>query len=389
MTEAPAIWQAERVMLNKEPSWLRFSRTLLFFMLTLILVDLWVLGSLAPHLKPVFSNTYRLPEDQEMAWLPFYLETLENSKQPALVFIGSSPTYGIRIQDPQQTFPVATLKALQASEPDLRDWQVYNISAKGFLLADQYFLLRKIINKADYFVIQINYHTFSPNLLRSTHIRHPELPEKLGVAVTEAEAALLGLRPSPPLALNTFLRQGLSQIWSFYRLRELISVQWLGHTPEGWVFAHYERLVGVQGGEMEGNTPFLDLKPAQQMMVLRRYGQNAGFSLHPDNSEFQILRWMVQTLKQAGKSALFIMGPLNVEVLDAYEVLDWKRYDAVVQSLRQVVEQGGSHWLDINRSQPLPADQFFDMTHTLNAGGSALGQILATKLRPLLKARLP
>jgi hypothetical protein len=45
--------------------------------------------------------------------------------------------------------------------------------------------------------------------------------------------------------------------------------------------------------------------------------------------------------------------------------------------------------LDINRSKPLPADQFFDMTHTLNSGGTAMGQIMATELEPLLKQVQP
>jgi hypothetical protein len=75
---------------------------------------------------------------------------------------------------------------------------------------------------------------------------------------------------------------------------------------------------------MDGATPFLDLKPTQQMMVLKRYGQNAGFELSPDNSELQVLQATVALLKQAGKPALFVMGPLNVEALDAYEALDWK-----------------------------------------------------------------
>lgn len=374
---------------NCKPAERRFIRTLLFFMLTLISVDLWVWWIFAPGITQTFTHDYRLPENQEMAWLPFYIQALEKSTQPTLVFIGSSPTYGIRIQDPKQTFPVATLKALQAMGPEWKNWQVYNLSAKGFLLADQYFLLKKVLHRADYLVIQLNYHTFSPALLRNTRIRHPEMPEKLGVTVSEAEAALLGLRPSPPLPLNDILRQGLRKIWAFYRLRELISAQWFGNTPEGWVFAQYEKVLGIQAEALKGSTPFLELKPAQQMMVLRRYTQNAGFALAADNSELQILRWMVQLLKQAGKSALFFMGPLNVEALDAYGALDWKRYDSVVKPLQAVVEARGSHWLDINRHHFLPADHFFDITHTLNPGGRAMGQILAETLSPLLKTESP
>ncbi|MBT9545411.1 MAG: hypothetical protein IV090_08480 [Candidatus Sericytochromatia bacterium] len=363
----------------------RFWRTLIFFILTLVLVDIWVIKALLPQLKSDFSNSYRLPEGQEMAWLPFYLSALAQNPSPALVFLGSSPTYGIRISDPTQTFPVATLRALQ-KKGLASNWQSYNLSAKGFLLSDQYYLLKKALPEGEAFVIQLNYHTFSPSLLKGTRMRHPELAEKLGVSVSEAEAALLGLRPSPPLPLNAWLRQGLSQMWAFYRSKELLAAHWLGHTPEGWAFAQYEKALGIQAAEMDGATPFLDLKPTQQMMVLKRYGQNAGFELSPDNSELQVLKWTVELLKQAGKPALFVMGPLNVEALDAYEALDWKKYQAVLTPIRTTIEAGGFDLLDINRGAYLPADQFFDITHTLNAGGSAFGERVAERLGPLLRA---
>jgi len=363
----------------------RFWRTLIFFILTLVLVDIWVIKALLPQLKSDFSNSYRLPEGQEMAWLPFYLSALAQNPSPALVFLGSSPTYGIRISDPTQTFPVATLRALQ-KKGLAAHWQSYNLSAKGFLLSDQYYLLKKALPEGEAFVIQLNYHTFSPSLLKGTRMRHPELAEKLAVPVSEAEAALLGLRPSPPLPLNAWLRQGLSQIWAFYRSKELLAAHWLGHTPEGWAFAQYEKALGIQAAEMDGATPFLDLKPTQQMMVLKRYGQNAGFELSPDNSELQVLKWTVELLKQAGKPALFVMGPLNVEALDAYEALDWKKYQAVLTPIRTTIEAGGFDLLDINRGAYLPADQFFDITHTLNAGGSAFGERVAERLGPLLRA---
>lgn len=361
----------------------RFWRTLVFFILTLLLVDLWVDRALLPQLKLDFNASYRLPEGQEMAFLPFYLGALAENPSPALVFVGSSPTYGIRISDPAQTFPVATLTALQ-KKGLAANWQSYNLSAKGFLLSDQYYLLKKALPLGEAFVIQLNYHTFSPSLLKGTRMRHPELAEKLGVPVSEAEASLLGLRPSPPLPLNTWLRQSLGRVWAFYRSKELLAAHWLGQTPEGWAFAQYERVLqqtqGIQAAEMEGALPFLDLKPTQQMMVLKRYGQNAGFTLSPDNSELQVLKWTVELLKQAGKPALFVMGPLNVEALDAYEALDWKKYQAVLQPIRAAIEAGGFDLLDINRGAYLPADQFFDITHTLNAGGTVFGERVAERL---------
>lgn len=369
-------------------SGLRFGRTLLFFLLTLVLVDLWVLQALLPQLRSDFGPEYRLPDGQEMAWLPFYLSAVAENPAPSLVFIGSSPTYGIRISDPAQTFPVATLKALQ-KQGQAKDWVSVNLSAKGFLLSDQYFLLKKALPMGEAFVIQLNYHTFSPSLLKGTRMRHPELPEKLGVTVSEQEAALLGLRPSSPLPLNAWLRQGLSRFWAFYRSKELLAAHWLGHTPEGWVFAQYEKAMGLQAGEMEGETPFLDLKPTQQMMMLKRYGQNAGFDLRPDNSELQMLKATVALLKQAGKPVLFVMGPLNVEALDAYEALDWKKYQAVLKPIRATIEAGGFQLLDINPGAALPADQFFDITHTLNAGGTAFGIRIAVGLAPLLRGVSP
>lgn len=352
-----------------------FAIRVLSFVLTLIVVDVFLPYGL-PQPTVAVNPYYRLPEDHEMVMLPFYLDQIHQTHSRSLlqvVFLGSSPTYGIHIRQDQNCYPYTYQQALEKSAGQKPAIPFHNVSAKGFLVADQYYLAKSLAPDTGVFFIQLNYHTFSPAL--GTRIRYPELPEKLGVTVAADEAALLGIRPTPVLALNAPLRQWLRTWWGFYRERERLAMQVLQATPEAFVFNQYDRWRGSKAAK-EAEKSFMELSPARQMMVLKRYSQTATFTIAPGNSELFFLEQLAQWLQQQQKHAVFFMAPMNVEALDTYEMLPWKQYDHNMAQIRQVLQRYGFDLLDTNRKKPLSGDTFFDISHTLDKGGQLFGKQL-------------
>lgn len=347
----------------------RFFRRLGFFGLTLLLVD--GVGRTVLADKIALNHYDRLPENQEMGFLRSFIDRLESEKgQTRLVFLGSSPTWGVSIQDPRHTYAASFGQALKQAHPQA-NVSISNLAAKGFLAADLNAVLRATIDRAEGFVIQLNYHTFSPKLLQATPIRHPDLPESLGVRVPLDEARMLGMRPTPALNWNASLRAGLRRIWWFYREREKLALLALGATPESWIYHRF--YPEKPSDEASGFKPFYELKPARQTTIVHRYAENASFDIDDRNIELRFVAKMLAQLKMADKPAVFFIAPINAEDLKFYEVMDWKQYQRNLDIVRKLIEGAGYRLIDINLAEPLPAEDFADISHTLDIGGQAFG----------------
>lgn len=352
------------------------------FLLTLVLVDL-----LGPKLMPVKDQTgpvenYRLPDNQETGFLQSLIDQQRADQgRPRITFLGSSPTYGVTIQNPAYTYPASFAAYFRKSHPQS---SVYNFAAKGFLAADLNYLMRATINQTDAYVIQLNYHTFSPKLLSGTPIRHPDLPERLGTGVTLEEAKLIGTRPTPLFNWNAAIRQQLRAHWWFYRERERLALQFLGQSPERWFYdKFFPQAKADASPESDANAeeapeskPFYELKNARQVYIVKRYAENATYELTDENIEWRFVRQMLKQLKAQNKPAVFFIAPINADALRFYEVMDWKQYQRNIAKLKQSIEAEGFGFIDINISQPLPEDLFADISHTLDEGGKSFGPML-------------
>lgn len=364
----------------------RLLRRVAFFILTLASVDLAMVAFLPPLVMTLPGE--RLPSDRETVMLPFWLDIL---KQPAtaskVVFLGSSPTWGTAMPEAATTYPARFAVHWNQAHPT-HPVQAYNLAAKGFLAADLNYVLASALPDGDAFVIQLNYHTFSPALLATTPIRHADLPERLGMHVSYEDAKRLGMRPSPLLNLNTPLRQGLRQSWRFYREREAWLAAWLGTSPEQWLYTRFFPAAAASDDDSPSLVPFYDLKPARQLYIMQRYRQNASFELQDDNTELYFVRRMLAQLRQAHKPAVVYVAPINLEALDYYEALDRAQFRRNLDKIRAVVEQAGFHWVDLN-AHPFSEDVFADVSHTLPAGGDQVGKALVRRSQAYLREQLP
>lgn len=370
---------------------MRFIRQLIFFALGLIGFDICGRVYLNPLIKTEYrlakGESKRLPLNQETGFLQSALDTLDSDpKAIDLVFLGSSPTYGVSIKEEHNTYPNRFVQALKQAHPD-SPVQIHNLAAKGFLASDLYAILQASLPETDAFLIQLNYHTFSPKLLKETAIRHPDLPERLGVVVNPKQARVLGVRPTPSLNWNARIRAFLRQYWWFYAHREALALQFLGDTPENWVY-HRFYTEKPQDEESVATQAFYELKPARQTYMVQRYAQNAQFTIESTNIELFFLTEMLSSLKQQHKAAVFFIAPINADALSFYDVMDWNLYRKNISVIRQAIQSAGFELIDINQTQPLSEEHFADISHTLDSGGQTFGPLLWKLSRPYLESQL-
>lgn len=344
-----------------------------------------------------FNQAYRFPRGEETLYLPKFVEYIRNFKTPfpygkIIVFSGSSPTYGHKIKHPQNTYPFTFEKTFV--DNGARNIRVYNTASDGQLVSDQYFIIKSLIDTADIFYIQLNYHTFNPQTLRDTVIRHKEMPEMLGVSVTPSEAAVLNRRPTPPFPVNAWLQRALKKYSVLYGERETLAERLFGGKPEDALYKLYEKIRSIKFRETadallaESTRPFSELKPAQQMVIVRRYGERCHFKIGRGNSEIFFLNEMLALLKKYNKPAVFFITPLNQNALDDYEVMNRKEYKKNVSVISRFVTEKGFLFLDFNAKHHYSEELFFDISHTLDEGGKIVGRDLFNDTKKYLEKNL-
>jgi hypothetical protein len=356
----------------------RVCRRLLAFGLTLLAVDLAVRAR-APDAAAAFDDDYRLPDDAEVVLLPHLLDHLRAVRQrgtPVVAVIGSSPTWGSRIRDPHHTVPAVLERELRRQYG--RPVEVFNLSAKGFLIGDQAFIARAVGRDVDALVLQLNYHTFAPAIADAVRLRHPELPALLDQPVDQDDSRRLRLPPTPPGNWNGPLRQWLRRHWAFFRERDRLTVAWLGATPAAWLHKAWSQSTSTAADDDAG-APFDELAPARQMMIMKRYGRTVDFDVTPANTEWRTLQRLHRDLTAAGTPTFSYLSPINREALDDFEAMDWGRYWRNTATIATAL--GGGNLRDYNAGAvTVPGSEFYDISHTLDAGGERFGRRLAADM---------
>jgi hypothetical protein len=351
-------------------------RRLLAFALTLVAVDLAVLAWAPPT---PFDDDYRLPDDAEVVLLPHlvdHIRAVHRQGTPVVAVIGSSPTWGIRIRSPQCTVPAVLERDLRHHFG--RSIEVYNLSAKGFLIGDQDFVARALARDVDAVILQVNYHTFAPAIADAVRLRHPELPAMLDQPVDADDGRRLRLPITPPGNLNAPVRQWLRRHWAFFWDRDRLTVGWLGATPATWVHRRLDPVTAASAADDDAGAPFDDLPPARQTMIMKRYGRSADFAIGPANTERLTLQRLMADLAAAGTPTFTYLAPVNRDALDEFEAMPWDRYRRNAAVIAQAATSHGGRFMDYNAGAALvPGSEFYDVSHTLDGGGERFGHRLA------------
>lgn len=389
--------------LMEQSSRARVLRRILFALSFFFIADMLLTQMILGTSDLRFESHYRFRQGTDISSLGLYAEHIKktankNRGRETIVFLGSSPTYGHHVSRDENTYPYALeaeINRLSRAEGSAQAKKVYNLASNGQLLADQYYIAKSLIDVTDAFIVQLNYHTFNPNDTKRPIIRYPDIPEQLGVSLAVDEARVLKQKSIPEETVNAAIKDFIGRYSFIVSHRDLVTNTLFGEPPEQAIFKR-AKLSGADialSDELLGPStagpgmPFDSLSPKQQMFIIERCSDLYDFTINNDDSELYFLNKLLALFAQHEKPAFFFMTPLNTAVLNEYGIMDWKAYGTNTRALQATIEGKGFVFKDATASEILSAEQFFDISHSLDSGGIICGTWLALESRGYLWAR--
>jgi hypothetical protein len=365
-------------------TWPRLLLRLALAIALLVAIDAVVAKTLTP--RAAYEHDYRLPLTLPTSQLADFAESIHDAAitrhgGPIVAFVGASPTWGFRIKDPANTFPAAFSAAGRAA-----GWpnRTYNLASDGQFLGDEYLIAKGVSPDADVVFVQLTYHTFNPKAREGRAVRYGEIPQLLGLDITPAEAALLGVKASASGHARSRADEFMSRYWLLWRERDNIDRRLFGGKPQNLLAqrpAETSALTSLPaGGAGDAQSIAFDkLAPTQRMAAITRYSETSSFVIAPNDTDVHFLALLAEMLHARGKKAVFFLAPLNRSAVEGWGLIDPAQYAANVAVLRSTVASSGAGFpfLDYNTGPTrLPPADFADISHTTDAGGKAFGELL-------------
>jgi hypothetical protein len=363
------------------------------FLLALAAIDFAVARTLTPD--AVYQQAYRLPRELPTASLADYVESIRASARsadggPVILFLGASPTWGHRIEDPRDTYPAVYQAAAAADGWTTR---TYNLASNGQFVGDGYLIASALAEESDVVFVQLTYHTFNPAARAGMPVRYPEIPRLLGLDLDEDTAKMMGAEPGDSKKTESRVDAILRERWLLWRERDALTRRLFGGVPRqvladavSGAEPSFTRLPD-DGSEAPSQMSLDELPPAQALIALARYAENSAFTISPSDTEVVFLGRLARMFEERGTRAVFFMAPLNREAIEYYELIDPKQYESNTALLRGVVEGAGFPFVDPNVGDiVVPGDLFADINHTTGEGGRLFGAHLYESTRAYVRS---
>jgi hypothetical protein len=345
------------------------------------------------HSGRQYDADWRLPRERSMSELGGLVNHIEglprDPAKPTVLFLGASPTWGEKNSDSHHADPAAFQSVARSHGVGAR---VFNLGANGELVSDQYFLAQALAPSADVVVVQLTYDLFNRRTRINGPMQYPELPRLLGDPVTHRVARILGIDATPSPNLIGNVNRFLNRYWTAFRENDALTTRLFGQSIKDELLMRWQKLTHTYVKEpptepAPRNVPFDDMDPGQQTVFVEDYADIAKFRLPPADSELRMLDLLCAELQWQHKRAAFYMSPVDVQILESFELFNRKQYDANVALVRRVVVSHGLVFIDFNQPKlVLPSGAFADMTHTTDHGSALFAARLYARIGRLLDA---
>ncbi|MFD0715977.1 hypothetical protein [Paenibacillus sp. GCM10027626] len=340
--------------------------------------------------KQYTEGELRVPPSDSIIYTPLYIDILKEQRKdkPRIGLFGPSTVYGTTVKKGENT----TAGVLQAEQPA---YKVANLGLTGARFTETYAILSDVIDSIDYVVYEINYGIAVISDQESEVTVYPQLVAKLGHPGFDEWTAAFPEKQNEQ-ARSQFqqdVEQHVLNEWPLYRDRDLLSFDHLKtRTTKERLRRIYQKWADGQGSESgmqpELTTAYVAMTKEQQAAVNDHFKELYAWKRPFDPKHSFGLYAMEQTLKllkQHGKKVLFYTAPLDRELIDREQLLDWQEYSTVMAAYRQLIESYNYALVDFNQDGLTISHQYYhDPSHLLDEGSKQFGQILARKIRQQL-----
>ncbi len=342
------------------------------------------------HVIEHANKENRVPPWDAVVYTPLYLEYLQKNKpdKPMLGLFGPSTVYGTTVRKGSNT----TAGVIQEQHPE---YQVMNLGLTGARFTETYAILAAAIEQVDYIVFELNYGIVVLSDKEPDVNVYPQLINKLE---TDLSRQWLDEFPeknkdSFPSMPHRWFQQKVLNKWSLYKHRDVITYKnFKTRTPQERLRKLTEEWNSkLKAGKEPGPSlmaAYVSMTPNQQKSINEHFKDlyNWEQPFDPDHSfGMFMIEQVLKLLKEHNKPALFYTAPLDRELIDQEQLLDWEQYNQVMETYKAMIESYQFSFVDFNKEgHPMPHTEYHDPSHLLDDGSHQFGQLLLQKVNDYL-----
>lgn len=322
-------------------------------------------------LAPFFEDNYRLPRNspgENIAPSIDYIRAVDKDEL-VIVFTGDSVVSGVNIKENRFTIPYQFRDLLNKKA------KVYNLAISGSRLADQYLVIKSVVDSADIVFFNIHYQFFNS---KWKPIEHEGLVNLRGV--TDADIEKLGLVNKKEKRVLFFLRHSSLGQWTLLRNRQKINQKLFGGSPTEYIKTKYslKQWEKIKKGHAWEYQAFPEFSDTRKRKIIKNHKKNFDIgSIEEDNVNLAYAKKISELAENSDAVFIAYMNPINPDLLDELEIAE-DEYKANVRLIRSILEEGNVYFLDYNfrEAQAVSPANYHDADHFVKEGAAEFAMIL-------------
>lgn len=356
----------------------------------LFVLDLWVRAYIQ-HPDLIVRNEGHAP-----IAVPYLLKQMSITEDVAVAWAGASVSQGINTTTPRTTAPAIVEKLLRTMKVPLR---TYNLSHAGNIIADNYCLTHASINHgADLVVYEIVFGLFGGRGRGMQNAKHEfiwymrDLPDFEHVRNT-----LLLVNGKD--WINSYPRLLVKDHWALFNYRSVLLHHFLGrHEPVGMQVGDKLMLAENMSIVRHGHDVFGDPPEGKNTDYYWKYKQDQTmikvatefFKKKMSKLQLTVKERRMRMIARAcveGKNkkvpVLFYLAPINAELLDDRQAMNWQIYDRYRAVVKEALRAQGCDLYDL--TDKVPSKYFTDSQHMNMKGHQKMANLLVRPIAKMLK----
>lgn len=332
----------------------------------------------------------RVPQYDSIVLTPLWIEYLQeqNFDEPVIGMFGASTVYGTTVKDAWNT-PAGILQV------HLNDQRVLNLGLSGARLPETYAILSSVIDKVDYVLYELNYGIIPITDNNPEVSVYPTLMSKLDQNIprqwlndfTQKD------KDSVPSSVHNAVTTGILNHWTLYHDRDVINYRFFKtRTTTEKIRREIKKVrdakQGIVSTYIPPYRPFDKLKPEQQEEIIEHYTSLYTWEqpFDKDNSfGLFMIEKTLDLLDEHKKKAVFYTGPLDKQMINENNMLDWNEYYTVMGAYQELIESRNYSFIEFNTDDTnlIPHEYYHDASHLIDDGSIIFGEILYERLSAL------
>jgi hypothetical protein len=310
------------------------------------------------------SRNFRFVEDSSL-FARNILAVIREEKGRKVVVLGNSIIQGFSVKTNAETIPGFLERELNSISAAGLPTRVYNAGNNAMPLADAHWAVADLAGgEISLFIVNVLYPTFSRPAAERRYFGFTERDPERGVVA----------------GVERWLSDGLYEHVALFRNKDYLSWRLFGRHPRETIKFVWADMANRWGGNIvfpeeeryrswENNRAGYNAARVDYLRRIFAVGDVGG------HVGLQQIEAICAEGKSQGAEVLFFTVPLNLDLIDEYDLMDWRAFDTFKSAVRRHARLGGGHFIDL--TELIPSALFSDGWHMMSQGNKITGKALA------------